>query len=175
MNAEETSRKLNKKIKAADISPEYKAVEINTNGKLSRELAGAVTQADFARERNRIIFGEAETGNIPAQKGDGKPLNRLASPKSEETQNSPTFHQSIREQAQSQFLTENTDIFGENSADIISESQVHLLCLSEQKHFTSRNLELKAVKKKCIRLSLQMKSTPILAQEAIPKIRILMW
>ena len=30
------------------------AFEINTNGKLSRELAGAVTQADFAKEQNHI-------------------------------------------------------------------------------------------------------------------------
>ena len=51
-NTEETVRELNEKIKAAGITAEYKAAEINTNGKLSRELAGAVTQADFARERS---------------------------------------------------------------------------------------------------------------------------
>lgn len=47
-----------------------------------------------------IIFGDDTPGNIPAQKGDDKPLNTLASPKAEETENSPTFHQSARKQAQ---------------------------------------------------------------------------
>ena len=86
-----------------------KVAEINANGRLSRELAGAVTQADFARERNRIIFGEDVQQNIPAKKGDGKPLNTLANPKAEKTENSPTPYQSARQQAQSQFLTETTE------------------------------------------------------------------
>ena len=83
--------------------------EINTNGKLSRELARAVTRADFARERNRIIFGDDVLRNSPAPKGDGRPLNTLTSPKAEETENSPDFHQSARQQAQSQFLTETAE------------------------------------------------------------------
>ena len=86
-----------------------KVAEINANGRLSRELAGAVTQADFARERNRIIFGEDTQKAVPAKKGDGKPLNTLANPKAEKTENSPTPYQSARQQAQSQFLTETTE------------------------------------------------------------------
>ena len=70
-NTEETVRELNEKSKSAGISAEYKAAEINTNGKLSRELAGAVTQADFARERNRIIFGDAAQKNVPAENENG--------------------------------------------------------------------------------------------------------
>ena len=54
-NTEETVRELNEKIKAAGITAEYKTAEINTNGKLSRELTGAVTQADFAREQERLM------------------------------------------------------------------------------------------------------------------------
>ena len=65
--------------------------EINTNGKLSRELARAVTRADFAREQNRIIFGDDVQKNVPAQKDDGKPLNTLTSPKAEETENFTGF------------------------------------------------------------------------------------
>ena len=83
--------------------------EINTNGKLSRELAGAVPQADFARERNRIILGDDVLRNSPAPKGDGRPLNTLASPKTEETENLQNFHQSARQQAQSKFLTETAE------------------------------------------------------------------
>ena len=108
-NTEETVRELNEKLKSADIFTDYKAAEINTNGRLSRELAGAVTQADFARERNRIIFGEDTQKAVPAKKGDGKPLNTLATPKAEKTENSPTPYQSAREQARSQFLTETTE------------------------------------------------------------------
>ena len=70
-NTEETVRELNEKSKAAGITAEYKAAEINTNGRLSRELAGAVTQADFARERNRIIFGDAAQKNVPAENENG--------------------------------------------------------------------------------------------------------
>lgn len=90
--------------------------EINTNGKLSRELARAVTRADFVREQNRIIFGDDVQKNVPAQKDDGKPLNTLASPKTEETENLQNFHQSARQQAQSQFLME--------TAEEITESKV---------------------------------------------------
>ena len=91
------------------VAGNLKVAEINANGRLSRELAGAVTQADFARERNRIIFGEDVQQNVPAKKGDGKPLNTLANPKAEKTENSPTPYQSARQQAQSQFLTETTE------------------------------------------------------------------
>ena len=65
--------------------------EINTNGKLSRELARAVTRADFARERNRIIFGDDTLRNSPAPKDDDKPLNTQATPKAEETENYRIF------------------------------------------------------------------------------------
>ena len=84
-NTEETVRELNEKIKAAGITAEYKAAEINTNGKLSRELAGAVTQADFARERNRIIFGDAALRNSPVPKYSEKPRNIPAPPKAEKS------------------------------------------------------------------------------------------
>ena len=92
-----------------------KVAEINANGRLSRELAGAVTQADFARERNRIIFGEDVQKDVPAKKGDGKPLNTLANPKAEKTENLPTPYQSARQQAQSQFLTETTEEITESN------------------------------------------------------------
>ena len=114
-NTEETVRELNEKIKAAGITAEYKAAEINTNGKLSRELAGAVTQADFARERNRIIFGDAALRNSPAPKGEGKPLNIQATSKAEEPENSPDFHQSARQLAQRKFLTETTKEFTDSN------------------------------------------------------------
>ena len=114
-NTEETVRELNEKSKSAGITAEYKGAEINTNGKLSRELAGAVTQADFARERNRIIFGDAALRNSPAQKGDGKLLNAQTPPKAEETENSPAFHQSARQYAQSKFLTETTKEFTDSN------------------------------------------------------------
>ncbi|MDY6189549.1 MAG: hypothetical protein SPH83_03515 [Treponema sp.] len=91
------------------VAGNLKVAEINANGRLSRELAGAVAPDDFARERNRIIFGEDVQQNIPAKKGDGKPLNTLANPKAEKTENSPTPYQSARQQAQSQFLTETTE------------------------------------------------------------------
>ena len=89
--------------------------EINTNGKLSRELAGAVTQADFAREQNRIILGDDVLRNSPAPKGDGRPLNTQASPKAEEPENFPTFHQSARQLAQSKFLTETAEEITESN------------------------------------------------------------
>ena len=54
-NTEETVRELNEKSKAAGITAEYKAAEINTNGKLSQELARAVTRADFVREQERLM------------------------------------------------------------------------------------------------------------------------
>ena len=95
--------------------------EINTNGKLSRELAGAVTRADFVREQNRIIFGDDALRNSPAQKDDGKPLNTRAAQKAE---NSPDFHQSARQLAQSQFLTE--------TAEDITESKVPKYTKDEQ-------------------------------------------
>ena len=114
-NTEETVRELNEKLKSADIFTDYKVAEINANGRLSRELAGAVTQADFAREQNRIIFGEDVQQNVPAKKGDGKPLNTLAKPKAEKTENSPTPYQSARQQAQSQFLTETTEEITESN------------------------------------------------------------
>ncbi|AEB15523.1 hypothetical protein Tresu_2664 (plasmid) [Treponema succinifaciens DSM 2489] len=124
LNAEETAKRLEEteNTRAAytkeddgllkernAVAGNLKVAEINANGRLSRELAGAVTQADFARERNRIIFGEDVQQNIPAKKGDGKPLNTLANPKAEKTENSPTPYQSARQQAQSQFLTETTE------------------------------------------------------------------
>ena len=84
-NTEATVRELNEKIKAAGITAEYKAAEINTNGKLSRELAGAVTQADFAREQNHIIFGDAALRNSPAEKYSEKPRNIPAPPKAEKS------------------------------------------------------------------------------------------
>ena len=114
-NTEETVRELNEKLKSADIFTDYKAAEINANGRLSRELAGAVTQADFAREQNRIIFGEDVQQNVPAKKGDGKPLNTLANPEAEKAENSPTPYQSARQQAQSQFLTETTEEITESN------------------------------------------------------------
>lgn len=114
-NTEETVRELNGKLRSADIFTDYKVAEINTNGRLSRELAGAVTQADFASERNRIIFGEDTQKAVPAKKGDGKPLYTLANPKAEKTENSPTPYQSARQQAQSQFLTETTEEIAESN------------------------------------------------------------
>lgn len=92
-----------------------KVAEINANGRLSRELAGAVAPDDFAREQNRIIFGEDVQQNVPAKKGDGKPLNTLANPKAEKTENSPTPYQSARQQTQSQFLTETTEEIAESN------------------------------------------------------------
>ena len=97
------------------VAGNLKVAEINANGRLSRELAGAVTQADFAREQNRIIFGEDVQQNVPAKKGDGKPLNTLATPKVEKTENSPIPYQSARQQAQSQFLTETTEEITESN------------------------------------------------------------
>ena len=124
-NTEETVRELNEKSKSAGITAEYKAAEINTNGRLSRELAGAVTQADFARERNRIIFGDAALRNSPAPKGEGKPLNIQATSKAEEPENSPDFHQSARQQAQSQFLTETAEeITDSNDSKYTQDGQI---------------------------------------------------
>lgn len=102
--------------------------EINTNGKLSRELARAVTRADFARERNRIIFGDDTPGNIPAQKGDGKLLNTQTTPKAEETENySPDFHQNARQLAQSKFLTETAEEITEsNVSKYTQDGQIFL-------------------------------------------------
>ena len=126
-NTEETVRELNEKIKAAGITAEYKAAEINTNGKLSRELAGAVTKADFARERRRIIFGDAALRNSPAPKGDGRPLNTQATSKAEEPENFPTFHQSARQLAQRKFLTESTEeITDSNVSKYTKDGQIFL-------------------------------------------------
>ena len=130
LNAEETAKRLEEteNTRAAytkeddgllkernAVAGNLKVAEINANGRISRELAGAVTQADFARERNRIIFGEDVQQNVPAKKGDGKPLNTLANPKAEKTENSPTPYQSARQQAQSQFLTETTEAITESN------------------------------------------------------------
>ena len=126
-NTEETVRELNEKSKSAGITAEYKAAEINTNGRLSRELAGAVTQTDFAREQNRIILGDDVLRNSPAPKGDGRPLNTQASPKAEEPENFPTFHQSARQLAQSQFLTETTKEFTDsNDSKYTQDGQIFL-------------------------------------------------
>ena len=54
-------------------------------------------------------MGDDALRNSPAPKGDGKPLNTQASPKAEEPENFPTFHQSARQQAQRKFLTESTE------------------------------------------------------------------
>ena len=59
-NTEETVRELNEKIKAAGITAEYKAAEINTNGKLSRELAGCLV-CDFV-----VPFSE-DRPNLPCK------------------------------------------------------------------------------------------------------------
>ena len=130
LNAEETAKRLEEteNTRAAytkeddgllkernAVAGNLKVAEINANGRLSRELAGAVTQADFTRERNRIIFGEDVQQNVPAKKGDGKPLNTLANPKAEKAENSPTPYQSARQQAQSQFLTETTEEITESN------------------------------------------------------------
>ena len=124
LNAEETAKRLEEteNTRAAytkeddgllkernAVAGNLKVAEINANGRLSRELAGAVNAADFARERNRIIFGEDVQQNVPAKKGDGKSFNTLATPKAEKTENSPIPYQSARQQAQSQFLTETTE------------------------------------------------------------------
>ena len=155
-NTDETVRELNEKSKAAGISAEYKAAEINTNGKLSRELAGAVTQADFARERNRIIFGDAALRNSPAQKDDGKLLNTQTTPKAEETENSPDFHQSARQLAQSQFLTETTKEFTDSNdssymkdeyifpADYNSGTESHVSVQDKHGTGTRHNAEIAA-------------------------------
>ena len=155
-NTEETVRELNEKSKAAGISAEYKAAEINTNGKLSRELAGAVTQADFARERNRIIFGDAALRNSPAPKGDGRPLNTQATSKAEEPENFPTFHQSARQLAQSQFLTETTKEFTDSNdssymkdeyifpADYNSGTESHVSVQDKHGTGTRHNAEIAA-------------------------------
>ena len=155
-NTEETVRELNEKSKAAGISAEYKAAEINTNGKLSRELAGAVTQADFARERNRIIFGDAALRNSPAQKDDSKLLNTQTTPKAEETENSPDFHQSARQLAQSQFLTETTKEFTDSNdssymkdeyifpADYNSGTESHVSVQDKHGTGTRHNAEIAA-------------------------------
>ena len=69
-DTEETVCELNEKSKSAGISAEYKAAEINTNGKLSRELTGAVTQADFAREsgvcsqQSPVVFVTKQNGRL---------------------------------------------------------------------------------------------------------------
>ena len=132
-----------------------KVAEINANGRLSRELAGAVTQADFARERNRIIFGEDTQQNVPAKKGDGKPLNTLANPKAEKTENSPTPYQSARQQAQSQFLTETTEEITESNvskytkderifpADYNSGTESHVSVQEKHGTGTRHNAEIK--------------------------------
>ena len=132
-----------------------KVAEINANGRLSRELAGAVTQADFARERNRIIFGEDVQQNVPAKKGDGKPLNTLAKPKAEKTENSPTPYQSARQQAQSQFLTETTEEITESNvskytkggqifpADYNSGTESHVSVQEKHGTGTRHNAEIK--------------------------------
>ena len=124
LNAEETAKRLEEteNTRAAytkeddgllkernAVAGNLKVAEINANGRLSRELAGAVNAADFARERNRIIFGEDVQQNVPVKKGDGKSFNTLATPKAEKTENSPIPYQSARQQAQSQFLTETTE------------------------------------------------------------------
>ncbi|MCI6799265.1 MAG: hypothetical protein MR970_07390 [Spirochaetia bacterium] len=124
-NTEETVRELNEKLKSADIFTDYKAAEINANGRLSRELAGAVAPDDFARERNRIIFGEDVQQNVPAKKRDGKSLNTLATPKAEKTENSPTPYQSAREQARSQILADALDAAAEFSMGIDGETQFY--------------------------------------------------
>ena len=133
-----------------------KVAEINANGRLSRELAGAVTQADFARERNRIIFGEDVQKDVPAKKGDGKPLNTLANPKAEKTENLPTPYQSARQQAQSQFLTETTEEITESNvskytkderifpADYNSGTESHVSVQEKHGTGTRHNAELAA-------------------------------
>lgn len=66
-NTEETVRELNEKLKSADIFTDYKAAEINANGRLSRELAAAVNAADFVDWRSRTAsdaYREATPRNI---------------------------------------------------------------------------------------------------------------
>ena len=99
-----------------------KVAEINANGRLSRELAGAVAPDDFAREQNRIIFGEDAQKAVPAKKGDGKSLNTLANPKAEKTENSPTPYQSARQQVRGQILADALDAAAEFSMRIDGET-----------------------------------------------------
>ena len=170
LNAEETAKRLEEteNTRAAytkeddgllkernAVAGNLKVAEINANGRLSRELAGAVTQADFARERNRIIFGEDVQQNVPAKKGDGKPLNTLANPKAEKTENSPTPYQSARQQAQSQFLTETTEEITESNvskytkderifpADYNSGTESHVSVQEKHGTGTRHNAEIK--------------------------------
>ena len=171
LNAEETAKRLEEteNTRAAytkeddgllkernAVAGNLKVAEINANGRLSRELAGAVTQADFARERNRIIFGEDVQQNVPAKKGDGKPLNTLANPKAEKTENSPTPYQSARQQAQSQFLTETTEEITESNvskytkggqifpADYNSGTESHVSVQEKHGTGTRHNAEIAA-------------------------------
>jgi len=201
--------------------------EINTNGKLSRELARAVTRADFAREQNRIIFGDDTPGNIPAQKGDGKLLNTQTTPKAEETENySPDFHQNARQLAQSKFLTKTAEEITEsNVSKYTQDGQIFLTDYNsgteshvsvQDKHGARHNAEIAAgdspagndadiigeslfYKENTPSLAVKTEvvhqpdsgtesgekemysavsaneHTPILTQEAMPKILALMW
>ena len=104
------------------VAGNLKVAEINANGRLSRELAGAVAPDDFAREQNRIIFGEDAQKAVPAKKGDGKSLNTLANPKAEKTENSPTPYQSARQQVRGQILADALDAAAEFSMRIDGET-----------------------------------------------------
>ena len=227
-NTEETVRELNEKSKSAGITAEYKAAEINTNGRLSRELAGAVTQTDFARERNRIIFGDAALRNSPAPNGDGRPFNTQATPKAEEPENSPDFHQSARQLAQNKFLTETAEEITDSNVskytqdgqifptDYNSGTESHVSVQDKHGTGTRHNAEITAgdspagndadiicespfYKESTHSLSVRTEAfhqpdsgtesgekemysavsanehTPILTQEAMPKILALMW
>ena len=104
-NTEETVRELNEKLKSADIFTDYKAAEINTNGRLSRELAGAVNAADFVDWRSRTAsdaYREATPRNI---RSSGE-------------------HDSVsaREQARSQILADALDAAAEFSMGIDGET-----------------------------------------------------
>ena len=104
-NTEETVRELNEKLKSADIFTDYKVAEINTNGRISRELAAAMNAADFVDWRSRTAsdaYREATPRNI---RSSGE-------------------HDSVsaREQVRSQILADALDATAEFSIGIDGET-----------------------------------------------------
>lgn len=68
-NTEEAVRTLNEKAKSAGLSAEYRAAEIKADGRITRELAGAVNAGNFASERERILYGrQAAHGDFTGAK-----------------------------------------------------------------------------------------------------------
>ena len=117
-NAEETVRELNEKSKASGISAEYKVAEVKTNGRLSRELAGAVKASDIESFFTRYAGSAENNGNI------NKKTNRHEETSQHETGNHVNIEDSVTRSSFNDSISETAGNVRRNAAQEVPQTQV---------------------------------------------------